>query len=105
MHDIVENGIVLDLFADDSKVHNAIKSVKDYLILQKELVRLVIRARLWQLKLNVDKFLVLRIGKANPQFVHCIDGSPLEAPEHVIDLGITMSKSLTFHEHVKRMIA
>ena len=105
MPDIVENGIVLDLFADDSKVYNAIKSVKDYLILQKELVRLVIRARLWQLKLNVDKWLVLHIGKANPQFVHCIDGSPLEASKHVIDLGITMSKSLTFHEHIKRMIA
>ena len=35
----------------------------------------------------------------------CIDGSPLEAPEHVIDLGITMSKSLTFHGHIKRMMA
>ena len=105
MPDIVENGIVLDLFADDSKMYNAIKLVKDCLVLQKKLVRLVIWALLWQLKLNVDKCLVLLIGKANPQYVYCIDGSPLEASEHVIDLGIIMSKSLTFHEHIKRMMA
>ena len=29
----------------------------------------------------------------------------LEALEHVIDFGITMSKSLTFHEHIKRLMA
>ena len=101
---IVENRIVLDLFADDSKMYNALKSVKDFLMLQKALVRLVIWARLWPLKLNEDKCLVLHIGKANPQYVYCIDCSSLEAPEHVIDLGITMSKSLTFYEHIKRMM-
>ena len=42
MRDIFENGFVLDLFADDSKMYNAIKSVKDCLVLQKALVRLVI---------------------------------------------------------------
>ena len=105
MSDIVENGIVLDLFADDSKMYNAIKSVKDCLVLQKALVRLVIWARLWLMKLNVDKCLVLHLGKANPQYVYCIDGSPLEASEYVIDLGITMLKSLTFHKHIKRMMA
>ena len=103
--DVAENGIVLDLFADDSKMYNAIESVQDCLVLQKALVKLVIRARLWQLILNVDKCLVLHIGKANPQYVYCIDGSSLEAPEQVVDLGITMSKNLTFHEHIKRMMA
>ena len=63
MPDIVEDGIVLDLFADGSKMYNAIKSVKDCLVLQKALVRLVIWARLWQLKLNVDKCLVSHIKK------------------------------------------
>ena len=105
MPDIVENGIILDLFADDSKMCNAFKLVKNCLVLQKALVRLVIWARLWQLKLNMDKCLVLRIEKVNPQYVYCIDGSPLEAPEHVINLVITMLKSLTFHEHIKRMMA
>ena len=97
MPDIVENGIVFDLFADDSKMYcnsnTAIKSVKDCFVLKKALVRLVIWTRSWQLNLNVDKCLVLHIGKANPQYVYYIDGSPLRAPEHVIDLGITTSKS------------
>ena len=105
MPDIVANGIVLYLFADDSKMYNATKSVKNCLMLQKALVRLVMWAWLWQLKLNVEKCLVLHVRKANPQYVYCIDGSPLEVPEHVIDFGITMSKSLTFHEHIKRMMA
>ena len=76
MPDIVENGIFLDLFADDSNIYNAIKSVQDCLVLQKVLARLVMWARLWQLKLNVDKYLVLHIGKATLQYVYCIDGSP-----------------------------
>ena len=42
MPDVVENGIVLDLFADDSKMYYAVKSVKDCLVLKKALVRLVI---------------------------------------------------------------
>ena len=96
MPDIVDNGIVLDLFADDSIMYNAIKPVKGYLVLQKALVRLVIWARLWKLKLNVNKCLLLHIGKTNPQYVYYTDGLPLEAPEQVINLGITMSKSLTF---------
>ena len=86
-------------------MYNTFKSVKDCLVLQKAQVRLVIWARLWQLKLNVDICLILHIGKTKPQYVYCIDGLPLEAPEHVIDLGITISKNLTFHEHIKRMMA
>ena len=46
MPDIAENGIVLDLFADDSKMYNVLKSVKDCLVLQKVLVKLVIWTRL-----------------------------------------------------------
>ena len=103
--DIAEKGIILDLFADDSKIYNAIKSNKDCLMLQNGLVRLAIYARLWHVKLKVGKCLILHIRKANPQYVYCIDGSPLKAPEHVIDLGITMLKSLTCHEHIKRMMA
>ena len=44
--DIVEYEIVPDLFPDDSKMFNEIESVKDCLVLQKTLVRLVIWARL-----------------------------------------------------------
>ena len=60
---------------------------------------------LWQLKLNIDKCLVLLLGRAYPMFVFTVNATKLLAPDYVIDLGITLSKNLTFHEHVNWMLA
>ena len=57
-----------------------------------------------QLKLNIDKCLVLHLGKANPMFVHTINATKLLAPDYVVDLGISQSKNLNCHEHVQSVI-
>ena len=38
-------------------------------------------------------------------FVYTINATKLLAPNYVIDLDTTLSKNLTFHEHVNRMLA
>ena len=60
---------------------------------------------LWQLKLDIDKCLLLHQGEANPMFVYTINTTRLLAPDYVTDLGIILFKNLTFHEHVNRILA
>ena len=60
---------------------------------------------LWQLTLKCEKSLVLNLGNANPRYIYTIEGCPLSAPDCVRDLGVTMSKSLFFHDHIKQIIA
>ena len=97
--------VIIKLFSDDSKVYKLINSITDCLCLQRALFNLLMWSMLWQLKLNIDKCLVLLLGRANPMFVYTINATKLLAPDYVIDLGITLSKNLTFHENVCRMLA
>ena len=60
---------------------------------------------LWQLTLNCEKSLVLHLGNANPRYIYTIEGRPLSAPDCVRDLGVTMSKNIFFHDHMKQIIA
>ena len=60
---------------------------------------------LWQLTLNCEKSLVLHLGNAYPRYIYTIEGRPLSAPDCVHDIGVTMSKNLFFHDHIKQIIA
>ena len=105
MPQAVDKEIIIKLFADDSKVYKVIESIKDCLCLQRALINLLVWSTLWQLKLNIDKCLVLHLCRANPMFVYTINVTKLLAPDYVVDLGITLSRNLTFHEHVNRILA
>ena len=105
MPQAVGQEIIIELFADDSKVYKVIKSIADCLYLQRALINLLVWSTLWQLKLNLNKCLVLHLGRADPMFVYTINATKLLVTGYVIDLGVTLSKNLTFHEHVNRMRA
>ena len=105
MPQAVDKEVIIKLFADDSKVYKVIESIKDCLCLQRALINLLVWSTLWQLKLNIDKCLVLHLGRANPMFVYTINATKLLAPDYVVDLGITLSRNLTFHEHVNKILA
>ena len=60
---------------------------------------------LWQLTLNCEKSLVLHLGNANLRYIYTIKGRLLSAPDCVSDLGVTISKNLFFHGHIKQVIA
>ena len=51
----------------------------------------------------MKKSLVLHLGNANPRYIYTIEGRPLSAPDCVRDLGVTMSKNLFFHNHIRQM--
>ena len=93
MPQAVSKKVIIKLFVDDSKVYKVNKSITDCLFVQRAHFSLLVWFTLWQLKLNIDKCLVLQLGRANPMFVYTINATKLLAPNFVIDLGITVQKS------------
>ena len=105
MSEAVGKEVIIKLFAADSKLYKVIKSITDCLCLHCTLFNFLMWSTLWQLKVNVDKCLVLHLDRANPMFVYTIYATKLLAPDYVTDLSIPLSKNLTIHEHVNRMLA
>ena len=64
MPQAVDEEVILKLFTDDSKVYKGIKSIKDCLCLRRALFSLLVWSTLGQVKLNIDKCLVLHLNKA-----------------------------------------
>ena len=105
MPSVVNKGVKLSFFADDSKIYKVIVSIIDCICLQMILSQISFWSDLWQLTLNSEKSLVLHLGNANPRYIYTIEGRPLSAPDCVRDLGVTMSKNLFFHDHIKQINA
>ena len=105
MSRVVTKGIKLRFFADDSKIYKVIVSIIDCICLQMVLSQVSFWSGLWQLTLNCDKSLMLHLDNANPRYVYTIEGRPLSAPDCVRDHGVTTSKNLFFHDHIKQIIA
>ena len=57
---------------------------------------------IWQLTLNIPKCIAFHLGKNNPQFVYIVKGVPIPTESSVTDLGVIVSKDLTYHEHVNK---
>ena len=85
MPQAVDKEVIMKLFADDLKVYKVIKSIKDCLCLQCALLSLLAWSTLWPFKLNIDKYLVMYLGRANLIFVYTINDTKLLAPDYVVD--------------------
>ena len=105
MPSVVTKGVNLSSCADDPKIYKVIVSIIDCICLQMVLSQISFWSDLWQLTLNSEKSLVLHLGNANPRYIYTIEGRPLSARDCVRDLGVTMSKNLFFHDHIKQINA
>jgi len=56
-------GVTIKLFADDAKIYAKITDIRDVEKLQHALDLLVKWAELWQLKIAINKYFTLNIGK------------------------------------------
>ena len=105
MPSVVTKGVKLNSFVDDSKIYKFIVSIIDCMCLQMVLSQVSFWSDVWQLTSNCEKSLVLHLGYAIPRFIYIIEGRLLSAPDCVRDLGVTVSKNLFFHDHIKQIIA
>ena len=87
------------LFADDTKLYRQIITTADCEMLQDDLNTLSAWSRLWLLKFNALKCVVLKI-RAVLNYIYTLNGVELEVVSEQKDLGILISNDLLPRKHI-----
>ena len=94
----------LSSFADDTRTAMGVSNLRDVSLLQSDLEKVYKWARNNNMLFNNKKLEVLRYGTdtnlKDETTYHCPDGSPIQEKECLRDLGVTMSNTATFAEHI-----
>jgi len=109
--ELCEKNANIFLFADDAKLFKHIECRIDHLALQEACNTLSNWSNQWLLPLNVNKCILLRIGKTN-NLEHYDDyyltlnniTSKLSTVTSVKDLGVIIDERLNFNEHIHTKI-
>jgi hypothetical protein len=88
------------IFADDTKIFNAIKSSDDATILQEDINKLVDWSEKWQLPFNMSKSKILHYGRNNPENEYLIGETVIEKGVNEKDLGVLFDNTLKFTSHI-----
>ena len=88
------------IFADDTKIFNAINSSEDNDMLQEDISNLVNWSKKWQLPFNLEKCKLVQYGRNIMDHAYCIDGKEIENVQSEKDLGVTFDTSLRFTSHI-----
>ena len=101
--EVIPPAIKVYLFADDTNLTKIIRTIADCLVLQAALCSAASWSVLWQLTLNIIKSIVQHQGRSNPKYNYHLSGFTIESCDHVKDLGITVSKVLSYHKHIENI--
>ena len=93
------------VFADDTKIYQNFSENESREHLQESIDTMYSWSVQWELPLSVEKTKVLHIGSRNPKNVYTVNGTMIGGCETVRDLGFTITSSLTFADHCKRIVA
>ena len=90
------------LYADDTKIYREIiDPIIDCQLLQNDLTNISEWARKWQLRFNADKCESLRITHSRDKSVtNYFLGQPLKDVNNFKDLGVTITKDLSWSNHI-----
>ena len=106
INDIVMNiESTIKIFADDAKVYRKIRSFEDSAILQTDLDHLSEWSRKWLLKFNSQKCKVMHFGHSNPKNAYSLNQNLLEISTEEKDLGVHVSDSFKFSNHISKIAA
>ncbi len=100
--DILQNAGI-KLFADDGKVSMACKREIQHSALVEDLRRIFEWTDLCQLRLALEKCLVLHLGKNNPKIDLSVNGIAIPAVSETKDLGVFISSDLKFSLHCSKI--
>ena len=78
------------MFADDTKIYNNISSLSDCELLQQDLNSLSAWSKLWLLRFNETKCVVLKV-RQSINYLYTLNGSYLQEAESQRDLGVLVS--------------
>jgi hypothetical protein len=94
----------ISMYADDTKVYKAIRSINDCESLQIDLNNVFRWASMWQLKLNAEKTKHLRLGNCRYEFTYSLDGSDIQNVDSICDIGVHIQSNLKFTNHCNSII-
>ncbi len=82
---------IIRKFADDTKVGNSARTVKDREDMQEALDRLSNWADVWGMEFNVNKCKVMYAGHNNEKHIYSMKGKQLAETEEERDIGVMVS--------------
>ena len=92
----------MKVYADDAKLYRNIKSRQDVLSLQNDLNALFLWSKIWRMNFNISKCKFMSIcRKVKIDFDYSIDNNILSRVTEFNDLGITITRKLSWCENVK----
>ena len=106
MSEVVKHSI-LKLFADDSKLSKAIRSMLDQILLQEDVNAILLWAKDNNMELNEEKFQLIQHGKIShlkpttSEIYKTSQGTSLNPTDVVVDLGVTINEGLNWKSHVE----
>jgi hypothetical protein len=95
------------LFADDSLLFKTIKGPSDSKLLQQDLTALETWEKTWQMSFNPSKCVVMRIASKRPRILETnyqLHGQTLEVVESSKYLGVTITETLTWEQHIQNVV-
>ena len=104
--DVIHEQTSTALYADDTKLHRTILSVKDCAILQQDLTSLNTWSHESNMKFNASKCKVLTIMRKKTPVNHeyHLGEVNIQRVQQEKDLGVTITKNLTWDSHVMRVV-
>ena len=94
--------VSISLFADDTKMYcNPLKDVDQF---NQDIQTLETWTRMWQLRLNEEKCMILQLGRNNPQFIYNINGVQLQRVSMQKDLGVYITNNLKWDAHISHIV-
>jgi len=103
--DIIIGNTACKLFADDIKLYSCVETDGSSSDLDASLNNLISWATKWQLKVNLSKCNVMRIGRNSSLAVYDYNSDVIPRVNRVNDLGIVFSTNLDFTEYINSCIS
>ena len=95
------------LFADDLKRSKRIQSRQSCIELQSDIDSMYKWSQLWQMDFNFNKCYIIPFTRSkNPiLFDYTMNGVPLQSVDEIRDLGVIITSSLSWNNHINNIIS
>ena len=97
----------ISLYADDAKLYAPTNNDHDIRLVQRDIDALTQWCEKWRLRLSMEKCFFLQYNGRNVKNpvipTYQINGHTLERKHEAVDLGITITDDLKFHQHIDKV--
>jgi hypothetical protein len=102
----LDNGLMSKVgkFADDTKMFKKVNCSEDAQILRNDLSKLDEWSKDWQMQFNIDKCIVMHMGRGNKENDYMLGNTKLRKSNRERDLGIIVDSSCKFSEQCNEAV-